>query len=80
MNRLTQDVRPIGPHEGGNLDPIPPRVKAGARLRFGADRVNAGIDDRCLNLYSLEFIRAWEADLTSWRARSAIANMAPGRR
>ena len=43
MDRLAQHVRPVGAHEGGDLDAVPARVETGAWLRLGADGVDAGI-------------------------------------
>ena len=43
MDCLAQHVRPVGAHEGRDLDPVPTGVEARGRLGLGADRVDARI-------------------------------------
>ena len=43
MDRLPQDMRPIGSHEGRHLGPVEPGIPARGCLRLGPDGINAGI-------------------------------------
>src|SRR3954464_15324117 len=43
VDRLPEDMRPVGAHEGRHLDAVDHGVETGPGIGFGADRVDAGI-------------------------------------
>jgi hypothetical protein len=50
MDRLTQHVRPVGAHEGRDLDAVPARHQAGRWFGLGADGIDAGVGAATLGL------------------------------
>ena len=71
MDRLTQHMRPVRAHEGGDLDPVPARVEAGARIGFGADRIDAGIRAAAVRQFLNAVIDVLFQEIERLRARLA---------